>query len=43
LALVLAADELASGEVTVKHLREDRPQESLPREKLAGWLSERLA
>ena len=43
LALILAADELASGEVSVKHLREDRPQESLPRDKLAAWLSERLA
>jgi histidyl-tRNA synthetase len=43
LGLVLAEDEVASGEATVKHLREDRPQERVPFDALAGWLKDYLS
>ena len=39
LALVVAEDELAKGTVTVKFLREDRPQETVARDALGEWLS----
>jgi histidyl-tRNA synthetase len=38
LALVLGEDELASGTLTVKYLREQRPQETVGLDHLAGWL-----
>ncbi|MEJ2384120.1 MAG: His/Gly/Thr/Pro-type tRNA ligase C-terminal domain-containing protein [Xanthomonadales bacterium] len=38
LALVLGEDELAGGTVTVKYLREERPQEQVDQERLGGWL-----
>ena len=38
LALVLGEDELASGTVTVKYLREDRSQEQVDAERLGDWL-----
>lgn len=42
LALVLAEDELARDTVTVKHLREDLPQETIGRGTLAQWLQDWL-
>ncbi len=42
LALILGEDELGKGEVGVKHLREDKPQESIPLDRLAGYLSHTL-
>ena len=42
LALLLGEDELAGGTVTVKFLRDDRQQCSLPRDGLAAALSELL-
>lgn len=42
LALLLGEDELAAGSVTVKFLRDDRQQCSLPRERLAAALPELL-
>ena len=38
LALVLGEDELASGTVTGKYLREDRSQEQVDAERLGDWL-----
>lgn len=38
LALVLGEDELRRGEVTIKPLREDAPQQQLALDGLAGWL-----
>ncbi|MBD3896624.1 histidine--tRNA ligase [Halomonas sp. ML-15] len=43
LALLLGEDELAAGTVTVKFLRDDREQCSLPRDGLAAALSELLS
>lgn len=42
-ALVLGAGELESGEVTVKDLRGEQPQASVPRSVLADWLRTRCA
>lgn len=39
LALVLGEDELAARTVTLKHLREDRPQEQVGFDALGKWLS----
>ncbi|MBY6203317.1 histidine--tRNA ligase [Halomonas denitrificans] len=41
-ALVLGEGELAAGEVTVKDLRGDAPQQSVPRDRLAAALRERF-
>ena len=41
-ALVLGEGELAAGEVTVKDLRGDAPQQSVPRDRLAETLRERF-
>ena len=38
LALVLGEDELAQGNVVIKRLREDAPQETVPQEQLSDWL-----
>jgi len=43
LALVLGDDEVASGTVAIKHLREDRPQETVSREQLDKWFDAWLA
>ncbi len=40
LALVLGEEELASGEVGIKHLREERPQERVPLDAVAARLRE---
>jgi len=42
LALVLAESEVADGTVTVKHLREDIPQSTLPQSELVEYLRARL-
>jgi len=42
LALVLGDDELANGTVTVKHMRTDREQETVPLEGLAKRLDSLL-
>ena len=36
---IMALEELASGTVTVKFLREDRPQETVARDALGEWLN----
>ncbi len=41
-ALVLGEGELAAGEVTVKDLRGDAPQQAVPRDRLAAELRDRL-
>jgi histidyl-tRNA synthetase len=38
LALVLGENELANRTATIKHLREDKPQEQVPFDALPGWL-----
>lgn len=43
LALVLGADELSAGTISVKSLREDGEQITLSRPELAGWLARKLA
>jgi histidyl-tRNA synthetase len=40
LALILGEDEIASGQVTVKHLREAGEQKSINSEKLGNYLAE---
>jgi histidyl-tRNA synthetase len=42
LALVVGEDELANRVATIKHLREQRPQEQVSFDKLAGWLKDWL-
>lgn len=42
LALILGDDELVSGQVTVRAMRGDAPQETLPQEGIAGLLAKRL-
>jgi histidyl-tRNA synthetase len=42
LALVLGEDELAEGNVEIKRLREDLPQETVPRTQLEQWLRDWL-
>lgn len=37
-AILLGEDEVARGEVTIKHLREDRPQQTISRSSLATYL-----
>jgi histidyl-tRNA synthetase len=39
LALVLGEDEIARGEITVKALREDRPQQTVSTENIGSWLT----
>jgi histidyl-tRNA synthetase len=41
-ALIIGKDELASGQVTVKSLRDARPQISVPRAEVGQILRERL-
>jgi histidyl-tRNA synthetase len=43
LALVLGEDELRQGRVTIKHLRDDSPQEQVSLDNLESWLSQWLA
>ena len=43
LALVLAENELATRTATIKHLRENKPQEQVPFDDLAEWLLNWLA
>lgn len=43
LALVLGDDEVANGTVAIKHLREDRPQQTVSREQLDEWFGAWLA
>ncbi|MEJ2534191.1 MAG: histidine--tRNA ligase [Gammaproteobacteria bacterium] len=43
LALVLGEDEIASGNVTVKPLREERPQETVATDNIGAWLERWLA
>jgi histidyl-tRNA synthetase len=43
LAVVIGEDELSQGRVTVKHLREDRPQEEVPLDRLEDWFTQWLA
>ena len=38
IALIIGEEELQSHEITVKHLREDKPQHRLSFDELAGWL-----
>ncbi len=40
IALVLGEDELARGEIGIKHLRDELPQEAVPLDRLAGRLGE---
>ncbi|MCV6606023.1 MAG: His/Gly/Thr/Pro-type tRNA ligase C-terminal domain-containing protein, partial [Porticoccaceae bacterium] len=42
-ALIVAEDEVAAGTVTVKYLREERPQQSVASAELAGLLKEYFA
>jgi histidyl-tRNA synthetase len=42
LALVLGEDELRQGQVTIKHLRDDSPQEQVSLDNLESWLSQWL-
>ena len=42
LALVLGEDELQNRQATVKHLREQKPQQTIDHDALAGWLREWL-
>ena len=42
LALVIGEDELQGGHATVKHLRENKPQETISLDTLAEWLSDWL-
>ncbi len=41
-ALIVGDDELAAGKFSVKPLREDRAQELVPRDELAGWFEREL-
>ena len=41
-ALIVGEDELAAGKFSVKPLREDRAQELVPRDEIAGWLEREL-
>jgi histidyl-tRNA synthetase len=43
LALVLGEDELRLSRVTIKHLRDDAPQEQVALDDLKSWLSQWLA
>ena len=43
LALVLGEDELRLGRATIKHLRDDSPQEQVSLDELESWLSQWLA
>ena len=43
LALVLGEDELKQGQVTIKHLRDDSPQEQVSLDNLESWLNHWLA
>ncbi len=43
LAIVLGEDELRQGQVTIKHLRSDSPQEQVSQKDLKAWLSQWLA
>jgi histidyl-tRNA synthetase len=43
LALVLGEDELRQGQLTIKHLRDDSPQEQVSLDNLESWLSQWLA
>ena len=43
LALVLGEDEIAGRRATLKHLREDRPQEQVEFDALAAWFEAWLA
>jgi len=42
LALVLGEDELKQGQVTIKHLRDNSPQEQVPIRNLESWLTQWL-
>lgn len=42
LALVLGEDELRQGQVSIKHLRDNLPQEQVPLEALEPWLNQWL-
>ncbi len=39
LAIVLGEDELRQGQVTIKHLRSDSPQEQVSQDELESWLN----
>ena len=39
LAIVLGEDELRQGQVTIKHLRSDSPQEQVSQDDLESWLN----
>ena len=41
--LVLGEDELKQGQVTIKHLRDDSPQEQVSLDNLESWLNHWLA
>ena len=43
LAIVLGEDELRKGQVAIKHLRDNSPQEQVPLDALESWLSQWLA
>ena len=43
LAIVLGEDELRQGQVTIKHLRDNSPQEQVSLDNLESWLSQWLA
>ena len=43
LALVLGENEIARGEVTVKPLRDERPQETVAKDNIGPWLERWLA
>ena len=43
LALLLGEDEVKAGAVTVKFLREEQPQQTLPQDRLAAFLTDCLA
>jgi histidyl-tRNA synthetase len=43
LALVIGEDELANGRVSIKFLREDRPQGDVDKDNITGWFSDWLA
>ena len=43
LAIVLGEDELRQGQVTIKHLRDDSPQEQVSLDNLESWLNKWLA
>ncbi|MND03726.1 hypothetical protein D3C83_236890 [compost metagenome] len=41
--MVLGEDEIARNEVSVKPLRDERPQQTVARDALVGWLEQCLS